>query len=177
MINPTAFPTQHRLLQVKPDGWKDHCHRFDIITAAPKEQVWTWLNTPETFTEGQIPPYRVEFVSPDPENIPAGFHEGVLNVHHGPLLNFAGVLNEIRDGEYRDLHYFYGSYAISLRFIRPTRLQFWVEELEPGITRVRGQVDSYVKPWMYRLWTWGQELFWTLFMHLLRRNVETRPSS
>lgn len=75
----------------------------------------------------------------------AGFSEGVLNAHHGPLLNFPGVLTEIQDEKYRDLHYYYGSYALSLRWIRPTRLQFWVEDMLDGGCKVIGQVDSFVK--------------------------------
>jgi hypothetical protein len=170
-----AMDTPHLFqmpINVCPPGWRTHRHQFTVGVAADHARVWHWLNTPETFTQGQLPPYRVEFVSPDPERIPADFSEGVFNIHHGPLLNFAGVLTEIRPGAYRDLQYFYGSYALSLRLIRPARLQFWVEEMMPGVTCVRGQVDSYVHPWMYRLWTWAQQAFWWQFGRLMQRGLE-----
>ncbi|MEM9985059.1 MAG: hypothetical protein AAF804_08175 [Bacteroidota bacterium] len=172
MVTPEVRPNAQTYLQAKPKSWKVHRHEFFIVSAASSERVWAWLNNPETFTKGQVPPYRVEFVSPDPENIAPGFHVGVQTVHHGPFLNFAGVINEIREGEYRDLQYYYGSFALSLRWIRPLRLQFWVEELEPGITRVRGQVDSYVKPWIFAAWTWAQQIFWGSFGRLLRKHTE-----
>jgi hypothetical protein len=68
------------------------------------------------------------------EFVDGGFEPRVLNVHHGPQLNVAGVIGEVRDPQsgvaaYRDLKYFYGSYAISSRFVRPTRLQFWAEAM------------------------------------------------
>lgn len=170
MQAPTNLPLS--AFNVCPPGWREHCHQFTVGIAAERARVWQWLNTPETFTEGQLPPYRVEFVSPDPERIAANFSEGVFTVHHGPFLNFAGVLTEIRPGEYRDLQYFYGSFALSQRLIRPVRLQFWVEEMMPGVTCVRGQVDSYVRPWMARLWTWAQKLFWGQFGRLMQRELE-----
>ena len=80
---------------------------------------------------------------------------GVLNVHHGPLINFAGVIGEVRDPRpgvpaYRDLKYLYGSYAISPRFARPTRLQFWAEEAD-GHTCVTLQLDALVRRPFVRL--------------------------
>ena len=41
----------------------------------PLDRVWAWLNDPATLVEGQLWPYRVEFVD-------GGFEPGVLNVHH-----------------------------------------------------------------------------------------------
>ena len=121
--------------------------------------MWAWLNAPATFTEGQVWPYRVEFVD-------GGFEPGVLNVHHGPLINFAGAIGEVRElGEgvaYRDLKYFYGSYAISPRLSRPTRLQFWAEEAEDG-TLVTVQLDSLVRRPFVRLWDLSQRIFWSRF--------------
>lgn len=157
-------------------GFVAHTYRFEAMLPYSRTQVWTWLNTPETFTKGQPWPYRVEFTSGDPV-IPADFSEGVMNVHHGPFLNFAGVLTEIRPPEYRDLHYYYGSFAITQRWIRPNRLQFWVEEIQPNQTRIIGQVDSYVKPWISGIWTRAQGLFWGQFKGLARRGVKKMFSS
>ena len=105
-------------------------------------------------------PYRVEFVD-------GGFEPGVLNVHHGPFLNVAGVIGEVRDpGEgraaFRDLQYFYGSYAISPRLFRPTRLRFWAEESGGG-TVVTLQLDCLVRRPFVRLWDLAQGIFWSRF--------------
>ncbi len=96
-----------------------------------------------------------------------GFEPGILNVHHGPFLNAAGVFGEIRDpqeGEtaYRDLRYFYGSYAISPRVARPTRLQFWAEESGGG-TLITLRFDSLVERRFARTWAILQGIFWRRF--------------
>jgi hypothetical protein len=121
--------------------------------------VWAWLNDPATFVEGQVWPFRVEFVG-------GGFEPGVLNVHHGPLMNFAGAIGEVRDPEtgaaYRDLKYFYGSYAISPRLVRPTRLQFWAEASDGG-TLVTLQVDSFARSFFMKPWDLAQRGFWSRF--------------
>jgi hypothetical protein len=99
-----------------PPGFVDHVHRYGFSTPHPPGRVWAWLNDPATFTEGQIWPFRVEFVD-------GGFEPGVLNAHHGPFLNLAGAIGEVQGFErgvaHRDLKYFYGSYAISPRLVRP----------------------------------------------------------
>src|SRR5918998_6338175 len=109
-----------------PDGFVEHAYQKTFSVAHPIGRAWAWLNDPATFVEGQVWPFRVEFVD-------GGFEPGILNVHHGPLLNVAGAIGEVRGPDaggpaYRDLEYFYGSYAISPRLARPTRLQFWAEE-------------------------------------------------
>jgi len=156
-------------LNVKPRGFETHTFSFVVEVPAPQQRMWEWLNTPETFTKGQIWPFRVEFVSPDPEHIPADFSEGVFNVHHGPFLNFAGILTEINAPHYRDLRYLYGSYAITQRWIRPFRLQFWLKPISDGGTEITCQVDSYVKPFISGFWTFSQRLFWSQFKGLLKR--------
>jgi hypothetical protein len=149
-------------LTAQAPGFVPHTHRFTVRSAKSRAEIWSWLNTPETFTQNQVWPYRVEFVSPV-ENQEADFLEGVLNVHHGPLLNFAGVLTKIEPESYRDLQYYYGSYALSMRWIRPTRLQFWLEDDPDGGTILTGQIDSYVKPFMKGFWSFAQKLFWGQF--------------
>lgn len=143
-----------------PEGFVPHAHRRTFRVPYEQRRVWNWLNDPATFTEGQVWPFRVEFVD-------GGFEPGVLNVHHGPLLNFAGAIGEVRepsDGAegYRDLKYFYGSYAISPRLVRPTRLQFWVEDSGEG-TLLTLQVDSLVLPRFVRVWDLLQRVFWQRF--------------
>lgn len=143
-----------------PGGFVPHAYRRTFQVPYNERRVWDWLNDPATFTEGQVWPFKVEFVD-------GGFEPGVLNVHHGPLLNFAGAIGEVREpGEssagYRDLKYFYGSYALSPRLVRPTRLQFWVEGAQDS-TLLTLQVDSLVRRRFTWLWSLSQRLFWRRF--------------
>lgn len=143
-----------------PAGFVPHVYQRTFRASHPVDRVWGWLNDPATFVEGQVWPFRVEFVN-------GGFEPGVLNVHHGPFMSFAGAIGEVKGpGEggpaYRDLKYFYGSYAISPRFVRPTRLQFWVEETNDG-TEVTLQVDSLVLRRFAQPWDLLQRVFWSRF--------------
>ena len=83
-------------------------------------------------------------------------------------MNFAGVIGEVREREYRDLKYFYGSYALSPRFARPTRLQFWIRP-SPGGTEVSLRVDSLVRRRFLGLWDFGQDVFWRRFPRWMER--------
>jgi len=152
-----------------------HAHEMSFKVPWSIESSWRWLNNPDTFIRGQIWPYRVEFVSPDPA-VPPGFHVGVLNTHHGPWMNFAGVITEIRPMEYRDLRYFYGAYAFGPRWIRPTRLQFWTEPVDSG-TQVRLRVDSLIRKGWARPWTWMQARFWQRFPKWMRRGIDAAETA
>ena len=143
-----------------PEGFVEHAVQREWFVGHPVGRVWAWLNDPATFVEGQVWPYRVEFVD-------GGFEPGVLNVHHGPFLNAAGAIGEVRGpGEnapaYRDLKYFYGSYAISPRLARPTRLQFWAEERDGG-TVVTLRFEALVRRPFAGLWGLSQRIFWSRF--------------
>ena len=151
-----------------PASFKPHAFTKSTTVKQPIEAVWAWLNDPATFT-AQIPPYRVEFVEGSGFGGTSGFAPGVRNVHHGPLLCVAGEIGEVRAPHYRDLRYDYGSHVISMRLVRPTRLQFWLEEGEPGRTTIRVQLDALVKPWFRGLWSTGQGLFWKSFHMWARR--------
>lgn len=141
----------------------EHAYERSFEVPFAVERVWGWLNDPATFTEGQVWPYRVEFLD-------GGFEPGVLNVHHGPFLNAAGVIGEVGDpapgvSGYRDLKYFYGSYALSPRLVRPTRLRFWAEEIPgpvPG-TRVSLRLDCLVRRPFVPVWEISQKTFWSRF--------------
>ncbi len=175
MPSPPTQAFQDPAPQATPPGFVPHAYEKTFATPHERAAVWAWLCDPATFTEGQVWPFRVEFVHPE-TGAPAGFEEGVLNVHHGPLILFAGVLGEIRAPEYRDLRYFYGSYAISLRLIRPTRLQFWLSDLggsgaPGGGTIVRLRLDSAVRPWLGALWTRAQGVFWDRFPRWMERSL------
>lgn len=145
-----------------PRGFVEHDYSKTFHTPHPIRQVWAWLNDPATFVDGQVWPYRVEFVD-------GGFEPGVLNVHHGPFLNVAGTIGEVRgpaDDDrpaYRDLQYFYGSYALTPRLVRPTRLQFWADENGPSGTTVTLRLDSLVRRPFVRPWDLSQKVFWSRF--------------
>ncbi len=149
------------MIQPQPPGYKTHTYSFSIEIPASEDMVWLWLNDPKTFTDTQYWPYKVEFYSPDPNTIPNGFHEGVLTNHSGPFINFAGKLVSIKPN-YRDLQYFYGSYAISFNWIRPFRLEFASEQMNDA-TKLTCTISSYVKPSLYKFWDWSQKLFWSRF--------------
>lgn len=143
-------------------------HRWKI--GRPRSAVWSWLCDPATFVDGQIPPFRVEFLTnPDGES---GFAECVYNAHVGPFMSFSGVLGSIEPERYRDLQYFYGSYAISHALFRPTRLQFWVEDgAAEDTTVLRLQLDTDVRRRAERVWIRGMDLFWRRFGSWCERGI------
>ncbi len=161
-----------------PEGFVTHVYRKTFTVPHSRGRVWAWLNDPATFVEGQVWPFRVEFVD-------GGFEPGVLNVHHGPLMNFAGVIGEVRNPEagvtaYRDLKYLYGSYALSPRLSRPTRLQFWADDAADnlsGSTAVTLQLDSLVRRGFLRPWDLAQKVFWSRFPRWMRSALEGGSSS
>ena len=116
--------------------------------------VWTKLNLRETFTEGQIFPYHVEF---DSFTQKGPFAQGELNIHHGPLLSVHGAIGEINQN-YRSLDYFFGSYVISFRLVRPIKLEFFKES-----NKLRLKLTCYLNPWFQSIWELGNNFFWKLF--------------
>ena len=148
--------------QDPPSGFVQHVydHRWEI--GRPRSAVWSWLCDPSTFTDGQIPPFRVEFLTNAAGE--TGFAEGVYNSHVGPLMCFAGVLGEIDDQRYRDLQYTYGSYAVSHALFRPTRLQFWLADgPTPGTTVLDLRLDTFVRARAVGAWRRLMGVFWTRF--------------
>lgn len=164
-----------------PPGWAVHVFERRWAVDAPRWAVWAWLNDPKTFTQ-QIWPFRVEFLPGSGVDGGSGFAPGVLNAHHGPFLNASGVIAEVDlgddgDGRYRDLRYFYGSFVIGMRFVRPVRLEFWVEdELEDGGdgAAVRVRIESYVARWFAGPWSVINRLFWLSFPGWMRPGARKR---
>lgn len=156
--------------QAAPPSFVRHLFTRTWKVDKDREKVWAWLNDPATFTEGQFPPYRVEFASAE-LGVPRGFEVGGLNMHHGPGLLASGTLVEIVEGEYRDLQYFYGSYVLSLRLIRPTRLQFWIQDCSDGGCEITLQLDSFVKHWFEPVWEMGNRGFWRFFGYWLKNQA------
>ena len=158
--------------QPLPPGFKEHSYKFTFQFEGEESHVWQWLNDMRTFTDTQVWPWKVEFYSPDPDNIPNGFHRGVLTNHFGPLINLAGELTAIDNGKYRDLQYFYGSYVISFRWIRPYRLEFSTEQ-KGGITYITGELKSYVKSSVSGIWTTVQNFFWGRFENWAKKSIRS----
>jgi len=144
----------------RPPGFRSVAFERSWVLPRPRPVVWGWLNDPRTFTRGQLPPFRVEFLETDGRT---GFEPGVLNAHHGPLMSFHGVIGEVRAPEYRDLRYSYGSYALSMRLVRPTRLRFWFEEAGEGCCQVRMRLDAHVRGWFSPFWRAANAFFWWNF--------------
>ena len=157
------------LVQPQPPSFKLHSYSFEVKLEAKETSVWKWLNDPRTFTDTQVWPYKVEFYSPDPSKVPKGFHEGVLTNHTGPFVNFAGVLTSIQPN-YRDLQYYYGSYALSFRLVRPCRLEFETRN-QGAQTVIKCTITSYVKPSFYRIWDLLNRQFWKRFRRWSKRSV------
>lgn len=135
----------------------------------PRAEVWRWLCDPATFTDGQIPPFRVEFLTNTTGQ--SGFNEGVYNAHVGPLMSFSGVLGEIDAEKYRDLQYFYGSYAVSHALFRPVRLQFWLDESDSATTVLRLQLDTFVRERALGVWQKLMGVFWKRFGRWCERAI------
>ncbi|MCX2744035.1 hypothetical protein OO013_09175 [Mangrovivirga sp. M17] len=151
-------------------GFKEHSLTKDFILNCSSESVWDSLIRKDTFTLHQIWPYRVEFMNDGTCEMSSGEE----NIHHGPFMSFVGVMGTVERGCYRDLKYYYGSYFLSFRLIRPYRLQIWVKELEDRRTAVTVRIDSYVKPYLYNAWTFMQNIFWSGFGKWIDRLTKKR---
>ncbi|NNE74864.1 MAG: hypothetical protein HKN26_14465 [Acidimicrobiales bacterium] len=153
-----------------PAGFVRHEYQRRWEIGRARSAVWQWLCDPSTFTDGQIPPFRVEFLTNAAGE--TGFAEGVYNAHVGPFMSFSGVLGEIEPERYRDLQYFYGSYAISHALFRPTRLQFWLEDGNArGTTMMQLQLTADVRRRAERVWVKSMDLFWRRFGRWCERDI------
>ena len=162
--------------QTCPPSFRPHEHEYVTVVNRPWTAVWAWLMRPETFTKGPLWPYRVEFIdTPQADGtVSRGFEVGTLNAHHGPFLNFCGVISRIEErpsGAVRDLEYSYGAYALAFRLIRPHLLRISVDAVEETQCRVTVHVGAYVRRGMSGLWTFAQRCFWPGFGVALRRSV------
>lgn len=138
-----------------PSGFVTYEYVRDFTYAEGKiSSLWSRLQRRETFTKGQLFPYRVEFAATSQEG---EFFPGELNIHHGPLLSVHGAVGEVSD-VYRSLDYFYGSYVISFRLVRPVKLEFF---REGNVLKLK--LKSYVKPWFKPFWQFGNFLLWSSF--------------
>lgn len=144
--------------QTLADGFDVHQYMREYHIPADQEMVWDVLMQQRTFTDTQIWPFRVEFLSDAKDYMKVGME----NVHHGPFMLFAGEITRIDAPNYRELQYYLGSYFLSMRLIRPTRLEFYLFPEENG-TRVRLTLSSQVKPWVSGIWSALLGIFWNRF--------------
>ena len=149
-------------IQHVQDRFDEHKFEHIFCIPRPRTEVWNLLTDPKTFMTGQLFPYRVEFVDASGSK-GAGFQSGTQTLHHGPMINFAGVIGDVRDQEYRDLQYYYGSYIFSLRLLRPTRLEFCFAAPTPSSTLVTLRVSSLIRRPFGPLWSAIQIVFWSQF--------------
>lgn len=146
-------------LNTVPQGFREtkYTHTWPIKIEASR--MWKWLNSISTFQEGQVGPYTVEFIDEESPREPR-FAKGVQTNHYGPFLNVAGVIGDIKNEEYRDLQYYYGSYVFFFSWVRPTRLQFFYDKSKKEL---KMELDAFVKPWFSGVWNWGMKTFWPSF--------------
>ena len=120
--------------------------------------VWNRLQRRETFTKSQLFPYRVEFGGA----LETGeFSPGELNIHHGPFLSVHGAIGEVTN-TYRGLDYFYGSYVLSFRLVRPVQLEFF----RAG-NKLKLKLRAFVRPWAKPFWRFGNMILWAGFRRSL----------
>ena len=155
-------------IQPKPKNMKTHCFDQTWHILAPINDCWTILNSMETFTKGQVFPYKVEFLAEDIQS--PSFSTGVWTNHHGPLLNVCGRIGKIVKHSYRDLNYCYGSYIVSFRLIRPVRLQFLFDHKAP-YTTVTLKLECYVHQLIYPVWSMIKNIFWKSFKWSISKKI------
>jgi len=141
--------------QLPPHGFIiDEFEREFILPEERMSSIWKKLQRRETFTKGQLFPFRVEFAAPSQDG---EFSSGELNIHHGPFLSVHGAVGEVTSS-YRSLHYFYGSYVVSFRLVRPLQLEFFREG-----PKLRLNLKSYIRPWFRPVWRFLNHLLWFSF--------------
>jgi hypothetical protein len=137
---------------VAPEGFiVDEFEREFTFSEEKISLIWKRLQLRETFTKGQLYPYRVEFAA---SSQVGEFSPGELNIHHGPFLSVHGAIGEVTSN-YRSLHYFYGSYVVSFRLVRPVQLEFFREG-----PKLKLKLKSYIRPWFRPVWRLMNHLLW-----------------
>ncbi len=140
---------------VAPAGFiADEFEREFTFSEDKMSSIWKKLQKRETFTKGQIYPYRVEFAA---SSQVGEFSPGELNIHHGPFLSVHGAIGEVTSS-YRSLDYFYGSYVVSFRLVRPVQLEFFREG-----PKLKLKLKSYIRPWFRPVWRLLNHLLWLGF--------------
>jgi hypothetical protein len=140
-------------------SFRRHVFEKTFTLPASGERVFDWMLRKKTFTSGQLPPYRVEFLQ---ENESEWMQEGDWTNHHGPLITFAGRMTKI-EKDYRRLDYHYGSYALSFRLARPVCLEVATNVIDSSRSQLIIRLTTDVKNYFYIPWHLLMWLFWNSF--------------
>ena len=154
--------------QATPPGWVQVTVSRRVGIPHPRAAVWAWLDDPATFVDGQVWPYRVEFVRTAADHDSTGaplpaFTPGVRNSHHGPLLSLPAVVGTVRPGVHRELLYLYGAHVLSHGLARPSRLVFDLDDAPGATTVVTVTTEALVRRWFAPVWRNGNRVFWDRF--------------
>lgn len=144
----------------KPKSFKAYSYKINLNLPGSLDQVWAILNSRATFSKGQIFPFKVEFLG---GVSPKLFDEGEYTNHHGPFLHLPGLISKMEPKKYRELSYFYGSYVLGFRLIRPTLLKMDFVTLSDAKTQVVITLESNAHHFILWLWKLGLHGFWPLF--------------
>ena len=136
---------------------------IEVVCKRPIHRVWNYLNRMDTFTKGQIPPYRVEFLPKEGEKEPS-FSVGTYNNHHGPFLNLPAVITNMQKNTYREMRYLYGSYVGSFHLVRPTSLRLTFVKADNNHTLVIVELHSEIRPWLKSTWEFLNMHLWKRFL-------------
>ena len=140
-------------------------HLFEMIyeLQCPPSDVWTWISKQHSFEEMRPFLCHLEFNGP-------GIKPGVLHLHQGPFYLLAGTIGKMKTSAYRDLHYFYGSHILGIKWIRPVRMQCWVAESPKGST-LKVHFESQVRSVIKGPFNFFQKCFWKYFGWNMRRSL------
>ncbi len=145
--------------QPLPQSFRTHVYEISFTLPISQTESFEWLLKKKTFSSGQLPPYKVEFL---PENKDPLMKEGDYTNHHGPWIQFAGVMTKI-SSEYRRLDYLYGSYALTFRLIRPLCLEVWTHDLGSNKSKVTLKLTTGVRNFFVPIWNLLMNFFWPQF--------------
>ena len=149
--------------QPLPNYFRQNIYEISFTVPTTPKKAFDWLLKKKTFTRGQFPPYKVEFI---PKNKDPFMKTGDYTTHHGPFIQFAGVMTEVTD-RYRRLDYMYGSYAISFRFFRPLCLEVSVENYDTSSNKekalIKLKLTTGVHKYLNGLWSLMMNFFWPQF--------------
>ena len=115
----------------------------------PIHRVWNYLNRMDTFTKGQIPPYRVEFLPKEGEK-EASFSVGTYNNHHGPFFKLPAVITNMQQNTYREMRYLYGRGQFSFGSSYISTIT--VVKADNNHTLVIVELNSDIRPWLKSTW-------------------------